>query len=109
MSFHDRLLRYARKHKGVITNDPDAVLGTLQIAKRLFMESLTKPPALTVIQAVDRAIPLAAPKDPVRVRRYVIRVLLKHTHVKASPLTVLTDAIAAQGKVNSRQAKGPQP
>lgn len=109
MSFHTRLKRFARKHNGVITGDPDGVLAVLQVAKRLFGEALKTGPAITVVQAVDKAIPMAAPKDPVRARHYALRVLIRNTPTMGkSPLAVLADSIRGQGLTNKFQAKGPQ-
>jgi hypothetical protein len=108
MRFHDRLKRFARKQNGIICNDPEGLHATLQIAKRLFTEALANGPALTVVQAVDRAIPMASPKCPVKVRHYALRVLIRNTTLGKSPLAVLADAVVAQGKVNRFQQRGPQ-
>lgn len=108
MSSHDRLKRNARKNNGIITGDPDGLLATLQVAKRLFMQALQTGPTISVVQAVDQAIPMASAKDPVRVRHYALRVLMRNTQAGKSPLSVLSDSILGQGKTNKLQAKGPQ-
>jgi hypothetical protein len=107
MNFHYRLKRYARKQKGIICGDPEGLLAVLQITKRVFGEALREGPALTVVQAMDRAILMAAPKDPVRARRYALSVLIRNTTLEKSPLQVLSDAITAQGRVNRFMKKGP--
>lgn len=108
MSFHTRLRRFARKQKAIVCGDPDGVLAVLQITKRLVGESLHKGAPLSVVQAMDHAIPMASPKDPVRARHYTLRILMRHTEMNKSALSVLADAIAAQGKTNQLQAKGPR-
>lgn len=108
MSFHERLKRFARKNNGTITGDPGGVLAVLQGTKRIFTQALQTGPALTVVEAMDRAIPQAAPKDPVKARHYALRVLMRNTEVGKSPLAVLSDAVRGQGLTNKLQAKGPQ-
>lgn len=108
MNFHDRLKRYARKQNGIICGDPEGVLAVLQTTRRVFNEALRDGPALTVVQAMDQAIPMAAPKDPFKARHYALRVLIRNTTLEKSPLQVIADAITAQGRVNRFMKKGPQ-
>ena len=65
--------------------------------------------SLTVMEALDTALPMAAPKDPVRTWWSATRVLLRHTEADKSSLAILSDAITAQGKTNMLQAKGIRP
>lgn len=109
MSFSARLRRVARREKGVVTSDPEGVLATLQVAKRLIGESVGSGTNLTVMEAFDKAIPMASVKDPVRVWWSCVKVFIRHAEPDKSTLATLADAIAAQGKTNTYASKGPKP
>lgn len=99
------LKTYARKNKAVLTDDPDGLLSTLQVAKRLVNESIKDGEPVTVVAAVHKALQMSAPKDEARAWWKTVRVLLKHTEQGKSSLAILTDAIAAQGRMNHQIKK----
>ncbi|QSM01102.1 hypothetical protein SEA_NANOSMITE_57 [Mycobacterium phage Nanosmite] len=98
----NKLKRYARKHKAVLTDDPDALLSTLQITKRLVSEAHQQGQPLSVAAALDTALEMSAPKDPARTWWSALRVIVRHNEPGKSNLAVLADAISDQGKVNHK-------
>jgi hypothetical protein len=107
VSFHKKLRRIARKNNAVITSDPDGLMATLQVVKRLISES-TNGVHLTIMEALDKAVPMAAPKDPVRAWWAALKVIFRNTTADKSTLQILSDAIAGQGRTNIYAAKGPK-
>lgn len=75
MSFHSELRRLARRLKVRLTNDPEGVNATLNIAARLVSDGWTQGQsfrhpagfnAYDIDGAIGAAVELAASKDPVR-------------------------------------------
>lgn len=107
MRFNARLRRLTRQNKTVVASDPEGLMATLQVTKRLLSESVDGE-HLTIMEAVDKAIPMAAAKDSVRTWWAAMRVIFRHTEADKSSLAILSDAIAAQGKTNRFANYGPQ-
>ncbi|QUU29252.1 hypothetical protein SSEA_SKINNY_53 [Mycobacterium phage Skinny] len=101
----NKLKRFARKHNAVLTDDPDGLLSTLQITKRLVTEANKDGQPLSVASALDQALDMSAPKDPVRTWWSALRVIVRNNEPGKSNLAVLADAISNQGTVNARIKK----
>lgn len=84
-------------------------MATLQVTKRLVSEAIQAEEPLSIIDALDHAIPMAAAKCAHRTWWQAVRVVLKHTGEGKSSLAILADSIAAQGKLNLFAKRGPQP
>lgn len=97
-----KLRTLARKNHAVLTDDPDGLIATLQITKRLLDESMKAGTPTTIMIAVEHALEMSAPKDPHRTWWSTLRVILRNTTVEKSSLAILTDAIAGQGKTNRK-------
>lgn len=99
------LKRFARRNKAVLTGDPDGLLATLQISRRLVNESLKAGEPITIRDAVDEAVKLSSPKDEARTWWAAVRVLLRNAEAGKSILNVLADACEAQGRMNAQIKK----
>ena len=109
MRFHDKLRRAARRNKAVASADPDGLLSALQVTKRLVLEGHRSDNNVSIIDALSRAVGMAAPVDDGRTFWAAVRVIVRHTSPEKSSLEILSDAIEAQGKTNLLAQKGPKP
>ncbi|MBB5167169.1 hypothetical protein [Mycobacterium sp. AZCC_0083] len=98
----NKLRRIARRNHAVLTDDPDGLISTLQITKRLLQESINAGEPVTIITALEYALEMSAPKDPHRTWWSALRVILRNTTVEKSTLAILADAIEGQGKTNRK-------
>lgn len=107
MSFHTKLKRVARRNNAVISADPEALMSALQVTKRLVIEGHQSDQQISIVDALGKAVHMAAARDTVRTWWSAVRVIVRHTSVDKSSLEILADAIKAQGRTNIYAAKGP--
>jgi formate dehydrogenase assembly factor FdhD len=107
MRFHAKLRRVARRNNAVISADPEALMSALQVTKRLVTEGHQSGNQVSIIDALTKAVHMAAAVDTVRTWWSGVRVIVRHTSVDKSSLEILADAIQYQGMTNLYAAKGP--
>jgi hypothetical protein len=95
------LKRAARKSNAVLTDDPEGLLATLQITKRLITEGRAQGENYSIYTAMNTAVGMAAPKDEARTWWKAMRVIIRNTESGKSSLAILADAIQGQGRVNA--------
>lgn len=101
-----KLRKLARKNHAVVASDPDGLLSTLQVTKRLLTDSQKNGTPTTIMIALENALDMSAPKDRVRTWWATYRVLYRNTAVDKSSHAILSDAIKGQGTVNQKIAQG---
>jgi hypothetical protein len=84
-------------------------MATLQVTEWLIREAIAADEPLSIVDAVTKAIPIAAAKDDGHTWWQAIRVIRLHVSPDKSGPAILADAIAAQGKTNIYASKGPKP
>lgn len=106
--FSARIKRLSRKLGAKPTQDPDGVIATLEIARRLINEDPDITPWDALRQAADR---YASPKDPVKAFWAAWRVYVNavaNVVDGSDPSEALKLAADRQGQMNQLVKKGPR-